>query len=783
MPYPIRTAAVIGSGTMGGAIAVLLAGVGLPTLLLDVASPGETPAERSAVALAGLERVKTARPPSLFAPTDLDLITVGNLDDDLDRLAQVDWIIEVVVERLDVKQALMRRIVAVARPDAILSTNTSGLPIRAIAEGFDDHFSRRFLGTHFFNPPRYLRLLEIIPHPNTDPALVGAMTRFAADVLGKGVVLCKDEPNFIGNRFLSILAAQTLNRALDHDFSVDEVDALTGPLIGRPKSATFRLLDLIGIDVMAHIARNLYPTIPNDPAREVLRHPKTDRLFERLLAEKRLGNKSGQGFYKQVRNADGSRAFYSLDLATLDYRLPTQPKFEGVDQFGAIADVGERIRALIESTDRAGRFLWHHHAFYLAYASQRVPEITDSIVNIDNAQKWGFGHALGPFEIWDAINVGGTAPAFEAAGYPVAPWVMEMLAAGHLTFYLRDETGRPTAHYSPQARDYVPVPRSVRPLTALSLRAASDEMTGGDSAGVVDMGDGVALLDLRGDSFDESAQAALWKALDLLDRGFDALVIGGDGERFLTGTSPRRLSALIAAGPEALERDVRRRQELMQAVRFAQHPVIVAPYGTTLGAGAELLLSAARVVAHVELYAGLNETGLGLIPSGGACAALLRRWVNPVAAVTGADPLPQLFAIFDQLMSGKVSASATEARTMKLLDSCDRVVMSRDALLETAKGEARHLAIGYRTPRPERVWAGGRDAYQALVAGYEAGSPSEPHLHIARALAAVLCGGADADAGWVDERDILDLERAAFLSLAADAQTVAWVDAASAKAR
>ncbi len=766
MPYPLRTAAVIGSGTMGSAIAALLAGVGLPTLLLDVAAPGSTPTERNAVALAGLERARTARPPSLFAPGDLDLVTVGNLDDDLDQLAQVDWIIEVVVERLDVKQALMKRVVAVARPDAILSTNTSGLPIRAIAEGFDASFSRRFLGTHFFNPPRYLRLLEIIPHPNTDPALVGAMIRFATDVLGKGVVLCKDEPNFIGNRFLSILAAQTINRALDHGFTVDEVDALTGPLIGRPKSATFRLLDLIGIDVLAHIGRNLYPAIPDDPAREVLHHPKTERLFERLLAEKRLGNKSGQGFYQPVKNPDGSKAFYALDLATLEYHPPTLPTFESVEQFGSLPDVGVRIRALIESGDRAGRFLWHHHAFYLAYAAQRVPEITDSILNIDNAQKWGFGHALGPFEIWDAIDVGGTAPAFEAAGYPVAPWVSDMLAAGHLTFYLRDETGRPTACYSPQARDYVPVPRSARPLTAASLRAASVDLTGGDQAAVVDMGDGVALLDLRGDTFDQSAQAALWKALDWLDRGYDALVIGGDGERFLTGLSPRRLTALMAEGADALERDLRRRQDLMQAVRFAARPVIVAPYGQTLGAGAALMLSAARVVAHVELYAGLNETSLGLLPSDGAIAALLRRWINPIAAIAGADPLPHLAALFDQLMGAKVSASATEARAMNLLDSCDLVVMGREALLETAKREALHLAAGYRPPRVERVWAGGRAACQALVARCEATAADEASLRVARQLAAVLAGGADAAPGWVEARVILDLERAAFLSLA-----------------
>src|SRR5215207_1596995 len=368
-------------------------------------------------------------------------------------LANADWVIEVIVEKLDIKQSLMAKLAEVVKPQTIVSTNTSGLPIADIADGLGEEFTRRFLGTHFFNPPRYLRLLEVIPHPNTDPEVVQTIVDFATRRLGKGVVIAKDEPNFIGNRFMSGVGSQSVNSTLDNGLTVDEVDSLTGPLIGRPKTATFRLNDLVGIDIAMHVAHNLYPAIPNDPQRDVLHHAKAEALFDRLIENKWLGNKTGQGFYKMVKGAGGEKEFWSLNLNTFEYEPPTKPRFDSVGKHRKVEDTGERIRLLLNEDDRAAQYLWHHHAFYLAYASHRVPEITETLVNIDNAQKWGFGHELGPFEIWDAIGVAETVPAFEQAGYPVAEWVKQMIATGHPTFYQRDESGQIYGYYSPQQSD------------------------------------------------------------------------------------------------------------------------------------------------------------------------------------------------------------------------------------------------------------------------------------------------------------------------------------------
>ena len=443
MTRSIRKAAVLGSGTMGSGIAGLLASVGVEVALLDIpgkdTAPGDPPESRSAPALAGLERARATKAPAPLTDEELARIRPGSFDDHLGWLADTDWVIEVVVERLDIKRALLERVVAAAHPDAILSTNTSGIPIAAISAGFGPQVARRFLGTHFFNPPRVLKLLELIPGADTDYEVTAFLSDYATKVLGKGVVLCNDTPNFIGNRFLTLIGAQAVAYALDHRLTVEEVDALTGPLIGRPRTGTFRLYDLIGIDVMADIGRNLYPVIPNDPARELLHHPAASALFARLVEEGRLGNKSGRGFYEVRKNAAGEKEFWTLDPATFDYVPPANPAFESVTKHGAVEPVGERIRRVISEDDRAAQFLWHHHAFYLSYASQRVPEIAGSLDAIDHAQQWGFNHALGPFQIWDALGVAETIPAFEAAGYPVADWVKQMVASGRPTFY--DEQG------------------------------------------------------------------------------------------------------------------------------------------------------------------------------------------------------------------------------------------------------------------------------------------------------------------------------------------------------
>ncbi|MFQ3566132.1 MAG: 3-hydroxyacyl-CoA dehydrogenase/enoyl-CoA hydratase family protein [Aggregatilineales bacterium] len=791
MSYQIRKAAVIGSGTMGSGIAALLAGVGVETLLLDIpardSQPGDPAIKRQALVLENVKRLSSSRPAQLFSSADLDLIKTGTIDDDLERVKDADWVIEVVVEKLDIKRALMAKLAEVVGPNAIISTNTSGLPIQSIADGLSDDFKRRFLGTHFFNPPRYLRLLEVIPHPQTDPAIIEFITRFGTQRLGKGVVLCKDTPNFIGNRFMTMSGMQMVNYTLDHDFTVEEVDALTGPLIGRPRTATFRLNDLVGIDVAVGVARNLYPAIPDDPARVILEHPGTTALFDRMLANNWLGNKTGQGFYKAVKSAGGEREFWALNLKTFDYEPPTKPRFDSVGAHRKVEDTGERIRLLLGEQDRAAKLLWHHLGFLLAYASNRVPEITETILNVDNAQKWGFSHELGPFEIWDAIGVEAHIAPFEEAGYPVADWVKAMVGSGHRTFYQRDEAGEISAYYHAEAGDYVPVRPDSRAYTINGLRAgkaagarAGGEVARNGSASVHDMGDGVALFELHStaNAIDTDVIEMGWRALELLDSRFDALVIGNDGERFCVGANLFMVAMAAQAGQfDELERTIRSTQALMQALRAAAKPVVVAPHNMALGGGAELIMAGVRVVAHAELYMGLVEVGVGLIPAAGGCKELVRRIVSPVmAAHPNADALPHLQKAFEQIALAKVSESAKQAREMGMLTPCDRIVLNRAHLLGEAKREALHLADGYTPERAGKVYAAGRDAYAALLIGIEgfreAGQATEHDALIARKLAYVLTGGAISEPGWVDEQVLLDLEREAFLSLLGEQKTI-----------
>ncbi|MDX2139369.1 MAG: 3-hydroxyacyl-CoA dehydrogenase NAD-binding domain-containing protein [Chloroflexota bacterium] len=784
MAYQIRKAAVIGSGTMGGGIAALLAGVGIDTILLDIPArdtqPGDAPAKRNAVVNDGVKKLQALRPPQVLANSDLERIRTGNIDDHLDWLADADWVIEVVVERLDIKQSLMAKLAEVVRPDTIVSSNTSGLPIRAIAEHLGDEFTRRFLGTHFFNPPRYLHLLEVIPHDNTDPALVEFLVDFGRRRLGKGVVLCKDKPNFIGNRFMTMTGMQIVNYALDEGFTVDEVDALTGPLIGRPKTATFRLNDLVGIDVAVGVARNLYPAIPDDPARTVLEHAGTTALFDRIMANKWLGNKTGQGFYKMVKGADGEKEFWSLNLQSFEYEAPTKPRFDSVGKHRKVEDTGERIRLLINEDDRAGKLLFHHHAFYLAYASQRVPEITDSIVNVDNAQKWGFSHEMGPFEVWDAIGVDTSVPRFEVAGYEVAPWVKEMLAKGYKTFYQRGGGGQVIGYYSPQAGGYVKLPKDERAYTVAALKANDSEIARNSSASLHDMGDGVALWEFHStaNAIDADLVAMGFEALKRLDSDFDALVVGNDGERFCVGANLFMVAMGVQSGQlEALEQSIKDLQDLTQGLRYAAKPVVTAPHNMALGGGAELLMAGSRTVAHIELYTGLVEVGVGLIPAGAGCKELLRRVLNPVmASHPNADPIPHVQKVFEMLATAKVSGSAKDARDMGLLAPADRIVMNRAHLLGEAKREALHMADGYMPQRPGKIYAAGRDVYAALLVGImgfrEQGLASEHDALIARKLAYVLTGGAVAEPGWVDEQVILNLERQAFMELVQEPKTL-----------
>lgn len=471
MTDSIKRMAVIGAGTMGAAIAGLAANAGIPVTLLDVPPTSLTPDEeqqgltldspqvRNRLVWAGFERMRQAKPPNLTGPEAEALITLGNTADDFDRLAEADWIVEAIIEKPEPKQALMARLEAVRKPGSIITSNTSGLPIASIAVGRSDDFKHHFCGTHFFNPPRYMKLLEVIPTGDTDPATVQTISTFSEQVLGKGIVLCKDTPNFIGNRLFSLDIFFAVHHALSQGYSVAEVDLLTGPLIGRPKTATFRLLDLIGLDIMVYVGQNLYDLIPADPYREVLRSPQVERVWGELMRRGWLGNKTKQGFYKQSQDAQGQRLFMNLNPATFEYEVPASPRFEAVEAVQGLSDLGQRVRALLAEAwrkDRGAQFVWDLLSYDLVYAAARAQEIAHDLKSVDDAMRWGFNYEAGPFELWDKLGVAETAARIEAADQPVAPWVKEMLAAGCPTFY-QTVDGQVTAYYDWNRQEYVSV--------------------------------------------------------------------------------------------------------------------------------------------------------------------------------------------------------------------------------------------------------------------------------------------------------------------------------------
>ena len=786
----IRKAAVIGAGTMGAAIAAHLANAGIPVYLLDIVPTSLTPEEeakgltlkdpevRNRIVMQGLERMKKSKPAALFSEDRLALITPGNMEDNFDWVGEADWVIEAVIERLDIKQQVMARIEEVRKPDAIVSTNTSGIPLRLIGEGRSEAFLRHFLGTHFFNPPRYLKLVEIIPGPGTDPEILEFMTEFVEKHLGKRAVRAKDTPNFIGNRLMVITGAFITKFAIENDYTVEEVDAILGKLIGRPKTAHFRLMDLVGIDVMDHVSRNLYEAIPHDPFRDLLTDPNVERVTKFLLEKGWLGNKTGQGFYKRVKQ-NGKKEFWHLNLKTLEYEPPAKPRWDSVKKAKDIEDLGERLRFLVQQDDKVGRLVWATLANQCSYAGYVTPEIADDIINVDNAMRWGFNHEMGPFEVWDALGVAETVERMEKDGYFVADWVKEMLANGHPSFY-QYENGRVVGYYDFKDKAYKSLPTNPNVIVLKDLKAQGKEIERNLSASLIDLGDGVLLLEFhtKANALDPDIFKMYETALKRLDTDFDGMVVGNQGEHFCAGAN---VFNIAMAGQQKmvdmLHEMVKEFQSLMMAVRYFPKPIVAAPFGMTLGGGAEVVMAASRVVASAETYMGLVETGVGLIPAGGGCKELLRRVVNPAMRTQGADPLPFLQRVFEQIAMAKVATSAEEARQMGFLTAADRIVMNPDFLIAEAKKEVLELVRqGYHPPVPEKIYAGGRDMLAALrIAVWslrEANYITDHEVKIANHLAYVLAGGDHDRPTWVDEWHILNLEREAFVELAQEPKTL-----------
>ncbi len=792
MKYQIHTAVVIGAGTMGSAIAAHLANVGVRVTLLDIVPDRLTPEEeakgltlqdrivRDRIVREGLDRALKSKPASFFTPDHAALVSVGNLEDDLGVVAKADWVIEVVVESLPVKRQLMQRIDDERGPYTMVSTNTSGIPISSIADGLSEGFRQHFLGTHFFNPPRYLKLLEIIPTADTLPEVVHSISHFGTYRLGKGIVPCKDTPNFIGNRLAFGAAAFALDYILANDYTVEEVDAITGPAMGRPKTATFRLMDLVGIDVWDHVGRNLAPAIPHDEhALRYLVSERTNALIGAMVQRGWLGNKTKQGFYKEVRGADGSKEFWPLDLKTLEHRPPQKPRFDSIGKVKDIDDLGKRLKTLLEADDRAGQLVRALTYQSLAYASERIPEIADTPLPIDNAMRWGFGQEAGPFETWDMLGVAETAQAMKAAGFAPAPWVDEMVSAGCAGFYQYVGNSR-VAVYNPGKRGYEPVERPAGLVVLNDQKAAGKVISKNPGASLIDLGDGVACVEFhtKVNALDDDIFNMMLKGLDLAEKDLEGLVIGNEADNFCAGGANLFMVVMGAQSGmwDQLEAAVRKMQDINMRMRYFPKPVVIAPFGMVLGGGAEITMHGSRAVASAELYIGQVEFGPGVIPAGGGTKELLRRILNPPMRTPNADPLPFLQRIFEQIGLAKVSTSAEEARQMGFLTACDRVVMARDMLLAEAKREVLNMAAGgFQAPLPEKVYAAGRDALAALRTGIymmkEGKYITEHEALMANKLAYVMTGGEISRPAWVDEQYILDLEREAFLSLCGEEKT------------
>jgi 3-hydroxyacyl-CoA dehydrogenase len=785
MSYHIKRAVVIGSGTMGGGIAAHLANAGVPVYLLDVAPSGltaeerarglalEDPRVRNRVVNASLERLRKSKPAAFFTPEAAELVTVGNLEDDFGRVGEADLIVEAIVEELGPKRELFARVERARKPGSIVASNTSGLPINAIAAGLSEDFKAHFLGTHFFNPPRYMKLLEVIPTAETRPDIVSFVIDFAGRRLGKGVVVCKDTPNFIANRFGSISAATALGYVLEHKYTVEEADAILGPLVGRPKTALFRLQDLVGLDVAGQVGQNLYGLIPEDETREVLRHQNLGTIRATQVERGRLGDKTGQGFYKKPPKGERGDIL-TLDLETLEYRPRQEPDTPSLKEAAKIKPLAERLAFVLAQDDRAGALARHTVYHSLAYAARRVPEITDHLINVDRAVRWGFSHEAGPFELWDMLGVRRTAEAMEAAGVAVAPWVREMLDAGHESFY-RTEGGR-LSFYDPARKDYVAEPDDERRVSLKALRGAGLVVRENKGASLYDLGDGVLCLEFHTklNTLDGDVRDMLGEAVAEVEaKDWAGLVIGNEAPDFSVGAN---LAGGAAGGLAGVERAVKEMQDALTAVRFCSKPVITAPSGRTLGGGCEVSMAGARAAAAAETYMGLVEVGVGLVPAAGGCKELVRRVVSP-AMRANADPLPFLRQALRTIATAKVSTSAAEARALGYLSDADEIVMNRDHQLGAAKRLVVELAeAGYAPPaRAKNCYAAGRDALAALRAGLyimqQGGYMSEYDLHVSGRVAYVLAGG-DLSAGqWVDEQYFLDLEREAFVALCAEPKT------------
>ena len=792
----INRVAILGAGTMGARIAAHFANAGVPSYLLDIVPPDADGAARNKIAAAGLESAKKSKPVAFMDSSLARFVTVGNFEDDLKKLIDVDWIIEAVVENLDIKRSLLKKVEAIRKPGTIITTNTSGLPVGKIVEGFSDDFRRAWFGTHFFNPPRYMRLLEIIPTPEADRAAIDAISHFCDVRLGKGVVIAKDTPNFIGNRIGTFSVLNVMRLMQEMDLSIEDVDALTGQAVGWPKSATFRTIDLVGLDILGHVVSNMTSNVRDE--RSDLKLPE---FFNQMLQKKWLGDKTKGGFYKKAKGSEGKEdERLALDWKTLEYHPRQKPKLPALDMAKNVDETGARLRMLLglegsgpQKGDKAAAFLWAALSELWTYSANRVPEISDTIVEIDRAMKLGFNWELGPFELWDAAGVEPTVVRMKKEGKPVAGNVEKLLASGQKSWYADDPkspAGRKNWDLAKGNWQPIEVPDGVWSVTV--AKKSNGVVKKNSGASIVDLGDGVAGIEFQSkmNSLGPDIISLITQTLKPGGAGdnFDAFAITNDATNFSVGAN---LMLLLMSVQEEEWDDVdliiRQFQGMTQAIKFSPKPVVCAPFGLCLGGGTEISLHAAVRQPHAELYAGLVEAGVGLLPGGGGCKEMLLRAVDSAAASHGkssgealagsVEMLEAMKKAFEIIATVKVATSAYEARGLGFLSEADRITMNRDRVLSDAKARALELTrAGYEPPVPRTdIPAPGENLLAALkMAAHlmrQGDFITDYEVKLAGKIAEVLCGGNVTPGTPVSEQYILDLEREAFKSLCGERKT------------
>jgi 3-hydroxyacyl-CoA dehydrogenase len=776
---------------MGSAIAAHLANVGIPSFLLDIVPQELTEAEkkkkltlespevRNRFAIMGKKRVQESSPASLYWKEDAELITVGNFEDHLSWVNQADWIIEAIIEDLEAKRILLKRILPFLKEKTVVSSNTSGISINSMCEGLPRDFEERFLGTHFFNPPRYMKLLEIIPAKSASQTIVEKMADLGEKILGKGVVYAKDTPNFIANRIGSFAISTVIKTMVEDGYRIEEVDQITGPVMGRPKSATFRTLDLVGLDVSAQVRKNLLENLP-EKEREYFQAPS---FLQEMVTKQWLGQKTKQGFYKRVKQ-EGKEETLVLDYEKLDYRPQEKVNLPSVEMAKNIDDVRERVRTLVTNPDRGGQFAWKVLKKTLLYSAEKIPEVADDVLSIDRGMKWGYNWELGPFEIWDAIGLKSSIKRMEKEGDKIPALVERILSKDHSSFYGKRD-GQ-LLFFDMRVDQYREIEEKPEIILLASLKERKKTVLSNPGASLIDLGDGVACLEFHSkmNTIGTDTLQIMRESLKEVGEKFEGMVIGNQGENFSAGANLMLILFEIQdENWDDVEASVKAFQDILMAIKYFEKPVVAAPFGLTLGGGCELCLSSDAVRASAETYIGLVEVGVGLIPSGGGTKEMVIRSTEGIPArVTDADLFPFIRNTFETVATAKVATSAKEAQKIGFMRPTDRITINRDYLIRDAKETVLHLVKeGYRPPRAhQKIKVIGEKGLALLQMGLfymrEGGYISEYDEHVGKKLAYIFSGGNLPDGSEVTEQYLLDLEREAFMSLCGEPKTQARME-------